>query len=173
MLRKDVWEVISEIVEPLVAEADRKKTFYQNINNDLPKIPLDPTSNDFYVVLNISSGPSAVGQPIWDVVGTKPNEKRELTQIEEFTLSVQAYGFDAADRIRNIRDSLRLPTVTAKLSTRNLSVQVSQTINDVPRELDGVWTLSSILDIILFTKNVKTEDVDIIETVTDPTFIVS
>ncbi len=174
MLRKDVHEVISEVVEPSIPlHKERKKTFYQNINNNLPKIPIDPTSTDFYVVLNISSGPSAVGHPCHAITGTDPNEKAELTQFEEFTLSIQAYGFDSNTRVRDIRDTLKLPSFTTKLSDKNLSIQTTASINDVPRELDGVWTTSSVLDIIIFTNNVKTEDSDIIETVTDPTLIVS
>ena len=174
MLRKDVHEIISEIVEPLIPlHKDRKKTFYQNINNDLPKIPLDPTATDFYVVLNISSGPSAVGHPVHAITGVDPDEKIELTQFEEFTLSIQSYRFDSNTRVRDIRDTLKLPSFTSKLSVKNLSIQTTASINDVPRELDGVWTISSILDIIMFTTNVKSEDLDIIETVTDPTLVVS
>lgn len=167
-LEKNIWSIFNEIIEPGTAENDTK-VIWANQNIPESKVPNLDTDNDFYVTLDLISGPSRVGYPNREITGTDPDEKLVHTLNTIMTISVSVYARSTSaktvDTIDTIQNGVYLETVKVKINSFGMAFSSTAGIIGVPLEEDNVWISRKTIDLVFLSTSSVQEDIDIIETV--------
>ncbi len=167
-LEKNIWSIFNELIEPGTVEDDTKVIWAnQNIpESEIPELAIDA---DFYVTLDLISGPSRVGHPSEEVTGIDPDEKLEHTLNTIMTVSVSVYARatspKTADIMETIQKDIYLQRVKSVISGFGMAYSATAGITNVSFEEDNIRISRKMIDIVFLSTSKATEDVDIIETI--------
>jgi len=152
--------------------AQKIQVRWENENVARPEIPRIPTSDDFYVNLDIISD-VGLGEPCRDISGTDPNELAEIKQLSEVDTDISVTGFEANLKIVEIRDGMNLPSIQDFIKTLGIKIIRKDGITNTSFEEDERFTQRRQFDIVFSYTNLVSESTSIIETVTKPVVTVT
>ncbi len=165
MLEADIRAVVIKIqFGDTPTDAEKIKVFWNNQNVERPEICKEPTANDFYINLDITSITS-LGEPCKDITGVSPNELQNWMQLYTVSVDVEATGFDAQNRVQNISDCFSKNSIQDHLLTTGIRLLNIPGITDTSFEENEKWTERFNLDIIFSYRSTVSESTSIIETV--------
>ena len=165
MLEADIRAVVIKIqFGDTPTDAEKIKVFWNNQNVERPEICKEPTANDFYINLDITSITS-LGEPCKDITGVSPNEIINVNQLYEVATDIQVTGFEAQDKIIAIRDAFNKPSIQEFMRTLGIRNLRFEGITDTSFEENEKWTERFNLDIIFSYRSTVSESTSIIETV--------
>ncbi len=167
-LEQNIWSIFNEIIEPGTAEDDTK-VIWANQNIPESRVPNLETDDDFYVTLDLISGPSRVGFPNRSITGTDPDEKLAHTLNTIMTISISVYARSTSaktvDTIETIQNGVCLETVRTKINSFGMAFSNTVGIINADFEEDNIRIARKTIDFTFLSTSFVEEDIDIIETV--------
>ncbi len=167
-LEKNIWSIFNQIIEPGVAENDTR-VIYANQNIPQSEIPSLEGDDDFYVTLDLLSGPSRVGHANRVVSGVAPNEILTVTLNSIMTVSVSVYAKatspKTADIMEKIQKSFYLETVQVLIKSFGMAYSATAGITNASFEEDNIRIALKTIDIVFLSKQEASEGIDIIDTI--------